>query len=113
MNSKTITLDGERITVTRHSPYDYSISFEAGDFSARGRMLDIVQTFAEWQASVMDNPVVSFEWLDRSISDPWLDPSARFPLDTIQATDTYGVDNVLQFIADACDLLRPDDDRRE
>lgn len=108
-DTRTITLDGEHITVTRHRPYDYTISFEVGDYSVRGRMLDIVMAFAEWQASVMDEPVVSFEWLDRSISDPWLDPSARFPLSCIQATDTYGEDNVLQFIADVCELIRPDE----
>ena len=108
-NTRTITLDGEHITVTRHRAYDYSIAFDVADFSVRGRMLDIVMTFAEWQASVMDEPVVSFEWLDRSISDPWLDPSARFPLDTIQATETYGEDNVLQFIADVCELIRPEE----
>lgn len=108
-NTRTITLDGERITVMQHGKDDYSIAFDVADFSVRGSFLDVVKTFAEWQASVMDEPVVSFEWLDRSISDPWLDPSARFPLDTIQATETYGEDNVLQFIADVCELIRPDE----
>ena len=72
-------------------------------------MLDIVKTFAEWQASVLDEPVVSFAWLDRTISNPWIDPSARFPLDSQQSADTYGIDNVLQFIIDACAILRPTD----
>ena len=112
MKTKTINLDGEHITVTRHGAYDYSIAFDVADFSVRGRLLDIVKTFAEWQASVLDEPVVSFDWLDRSISDPWLDPSARFPLDTVEATDTYGEDNVMQFIMDACNLLRPTDERK-
>lgn len=107
MDTHVITLDGERITVTRHGADDYSIAFDVADFSVRGRMLDVVMTFAEWQASVMDEPVVSFEWLDRSISNPWLDPSARFPLDTAQAVETYGEDNVLRFAYDACSLLRP------
>lgn len=108
METKTIMLDGERITVTKHDTKDYSICFEIGDYSVRGSLLDIVETFAEWQASVMTDPAVSFPWQDRTISDPWLDPSARFPLDCTQASDTYGVENVMQFIIDACDLLRPD-----
>lgn len=105
---KVITLDGERVTVTQHGANDYSISFDVGDYSVRGSMLDIIRTFAEWQTSVMDEPVVSFPWKDRSISDPWLDPSARFPLDSPTACDTYGTENVLQFIIDACALLRED-----
>ena len=72
-------------------------------------MLDVVKTFAEWQASVLDEPIVSFPWQDRTISDPWLDPSARFQLDNPTACRTYGEDNVLQFIIDACALLRPTD----
>lgn len=112
MSTNTITLDGEHITVTRHGINDYDIFFEEGDFSVRGTMLDVVKTFAEWQASVLDEPVVSFPWQDRTISDPWLDPSARFPLDDTQASNTYGLGNVLQFIADACSLLRPEPKRR-
>ncbi len=107
--SKSFTIDGERITVTKHGENDFDIFFEEGDFSVRGTMLDVVKTFAEWQASVLDEPVVSFAWLDRTISNPWLDPSARFPLDSQQSADTYGIDNVLQFIIDACALLRPTD----
>ena len=104
---KTITLDGERITVTRHGHDDYDIYFNLWDYSVRGSFLDVVRTFAEWQTSVMDEPAVSFEWLDRSISDPWLDPSARFQLGDIQAVETYGIDNVMTFILNATDLLQP------
>lgn len=108
MNTNIITLDGERITVTRHGDNDYDIFFEEGDFSVRGTILDVVKTFAEWQASVLDEPVVSFPWQDRTISDPWLDPSARFTLNTPTACKTYGEENVLQFIIDAYSLLRPE-----
>ena len=108
---KTVTIDGETIAVTKHGNRDYSIAFEVGDYSVRGTLLDVVKTFAEWQASVLPEPAVSFEWQDRAISDPWLDPSARFPLDCTQAVVTYGEDNVLQFIIDACALLRPDKER--
>lgn len=109
MNTNTFTLDGERITVTCHGDNDYDIFFEEGDFSVRGTLLDIVKTFSEWQASVMTEPAVSFPWQDRTISDPWLDPSARFQLDCTQAVETYGAENVMRFVMDACDLLRPDD----
>lgn len=111
MNTNNFTLDGEQITVTCHGDNDYDIFFEEGDFSVRGTMLDVIRTFAEWQASVLDEPVVSFPWQDRTISDPWLDPSARFPLTSAQASEQYGLDNVLQFIIDACAVLRPDDGR--
>lgn len=106
-NTKTITLDGERITVTKHAENDFDIFFADGDFSVRGTMLDVVKTFAEWQWSEMAEPAVSFEYGDQAISNPWIDPSARFPLSDLKACDTYGTDNVLQFIFDSCDLLTP------
>ena len=112
MKTKTINLDGEHITVTEHGDNDYDIHFHLGDFAVRGSMLDVVRTFAEWQASVLDEPVVSFDYKDRTISNPWIDESARFPLDTVEATVTYGVENVMQFVMDACDLLRPTDERK-
>ena len=107
MNIKTITLDGERITVEQFGRDDLSITFNVADFSVRGTMLDIIRTFAEWQYSVLAEPAVSFEYGDQSISNPWVDPSARFPLTSAQASNTYGLENLLQFIIDACDLLRP------
>lgn len=108
-DSRTITIGSEHITVTRHRAYDYSIAFDVADFSVRGRMLDVVQTFAEWQRVCLDCPVVSFEYDGQDIGDPWCDPSGRFPHDCVQATDTYGEDNVLQFIADVCELIRPNE----
>lgn len=111
MNTNIINIDGEHITVTQYGANDFDIHFDVGDFSVRGTMLDVIRTFAEWQASVLDEPVVSFPWQDRTISDPWLDPSARFPLTSAQASEQYGLDNVLQFIIDACAVLRPDDGR--
>lgn len=112
MNTNTFTLDGERITVTCYGDNDYDIFFEEGDFSVRGTMLDVVKTFAEWQNAVMDEPAVSFEWNGIEISNPWLDDSFRFPIDSPTACRTYGEDNVLQFIIDACVLLRPEPKRR-
>ena len=113
MKTKTIILDGEHITVTKHTHDDYNISFERDDFSVRGSALDIIRSFAEWQQGRLDEPVVSFEWRDMSISNPWIDPSARFPLDNQRSALTYGVDNLLRFIRDAGELLRPDDEREE
>mgnify|MGYP007092172972 CR=1 FL=1 len=109
MNTKTITIYDEHITVTKHGDNDYEIYFTHADYSVRGTMLDVVQAFAEWQASSsLDDPAISFDWLDRTISNPWIDPSARFPLDWSQACETYGIENVMQFVIDACDLLRTD-----
>ena len=112
MAQKTVILDGERITVTQYGDNDYDIYFDLADYSVRGTFLDIIRTFAEWQSSVLDEPAVSFEWQDRTISDPWLDPSARFPLDSDKAGEKYGIENVFRFIIDACDLLHPDYDRK-
>lgn len=109
MATKTITLDGERITVEQFGRDDYCIAFDEADCSVRGSMLDVVRTFAEWQYSVMAEPAVSFDYGDQSISNPWVDPSARFPLSSSEASDTYGLDNLLQFIMDAVELLRPND----
>lgn len=108
MNTNTITIGGEHITVSQYGDNDYSIHFLLGDFSVRGTILDIVKAFAEWQWCELDEPVVSFEYLDRNISNPWVDESARFPLDTPTACKTYGEENVLQFIIDAYSLLRPE-----
>lgn len=105
--SRTITLDGERITVEKHGDNDYSIAFDVGDFSVRGTMLDVVKTFAEWQWCVLDCPLVSFEHNDIAISNPWLEESARFPITSAEASELYGIDNLLQFVADVCNLLRP------
>ena len=107
MNTNIINLDGEQITVTQYGADDFDISFRVGDFSVRGSMLDVVKTFAEWQWCELDEPVVSFEHNDRTISNPWIDESARFPLDSAEASETYGLDNVFRFIIDACLLLRP------
>lgn len=112
-NTRTITLDGERITVTQHGEDDYSIAFDVADFSVRGSFLDVVKTFAEWQQATLDEPVVSFEWEGIDISNPWLDDSFRFPIDDEGASATYGVVNIFQYIVDATALLNPDDDRRE
>lgn len=109
MIQNTFTLDGERITVTQHGGNDYDIYFRNANFSERGTMLDVVRAFADWQMWQTSEPFVSFDWQDRTISNPWIDPSARFPLNSSEACDTYGTDNVLQFIIDACSLLRPNE----
>ena len=108
MNTKTITIYDEHITVTKHGDNDYEIYFTHADCSVRGTMLDVVMTFADWQQSTGYVPVVSFDYDGVEISNPWLDESGRFPLDCSQACDTYGIDNVMQFVIDACDLLRTD-----
>lgn len=107
MNQKSFTIDGEYITVTQHGQNDYDIYFRNADFGERGTLLDVVRAFADWQSWNTSEPSVSFDWQDRTISDPWLDPSARFPLSSAESCDTYGMDNVLQFVIDACELLRP------
>ena len=109
MITKTLTINGVTIVITRFDAHDFDIYFDDIDTSVRGSMLDVVQAFAEWQASSLDKPAVSFDWLDRTISNPWIDPSARFPLDCTKAVETYGAENVMRFVMDACDLLRPDD----
>ena len=110
-NQKVLSLDGNIIVVTKHGTDDYDIYFEGDDDSVRGTMLDVVKAFAEWQWSVLDTPAVSFDFdeTDQEISNPWMDTSARFDLTDIEAYEKYGADNLLRFISDACDLLRPDE----
>lgn len=106
--TKTILHDGERITFTRHGNNDFSLCFEVADYSVRGTMIDMVKTFAEWQ-NTTDNPPVTFPFHDREICNPWVDTSARFSLTDTDAVACYGIENVLRFIMDVCDLLRSDD----
>ena len=114
MNTKTITIDGEQITVTQYGENDFDIHFRDDDWSERGTMLDVVKAFADWQQSVgLGDPVVWFDYNDMAITNPWIDDTGRFPLDSKESADKYGLENVLQFIIDACMLLRPTDDRGE
>lgn len=112
MNTKIIILYHARITVTKHQGNDFSIDFESefDDYSVHcSTMLGIIMAFAEWQQSVLEVPVISFEHDGIEISDPWKDVTGRFPLDSSQACDRYGDEKVMQFIIDACTLLRPDE----
>lgn len=110
MKKKTLTLNGETITVTQHGDNDFDISFRNADFSVRGSMLDIIQAFGDWQMNDnLDNPSVCFDYDGIAICNPFYDETGRFDLDIISAVNEYGENNVLQFIMDACSLLRPDD----
>lgn len=112
MNRKTITVDGVSITVTEHDENDYDIYFDDIDCSVRGTMLDVVRSFAEWQQEA-EFPAVWFDFEGQAITNPWIDSSARFPLDTVDASVYYGAENVMRFIMDACSLLRPSEGVRE
>ena len=108
MEQRIMNIDGGFVITEKHGKNDYSIFFQSLDCSVRGTLLDIIKAFAEWQWSELDEPMVSFEYNDQTISNPWIDTSARFPLDDASACAEYGEDNVFQFIIDACSLLRPD-----
>lgn len=115
MKNKTLHIDDETITVTKHGENDYSIAFDVFDYSVRGTLLDVVKAFAEWQVCTVDStplPAVYFDDDDSDVTicNPWTDRTGRFDLDDTQAIETYGVDNVLKFIMDATALLRPDID---
>lgn len=104
--TKTIHIDGTTVIVTEHGENDYDIFFEDVDCSVRGTMLDVVRSFAEWQQEA-DDPAVSFDFDGVAITNPWMDETGRFPLDTVDSATYYGVENVMRFIMDACTLLRP------
>ena len=108
MDKTTMNIGGYPVVTERHGENDYSICFPVQDYSVRGTMLDNVKAFAEWQWSNLTDPLISFEHGDQRISNPWIDHSARFQLDNEKACMEYGEDNILQFIIDACIILRSD-----
>ena len=70
----------------------------------KGTLTDIIKAFADWQWTVALDPCpvfFFFEETGQDISNPWIDPSGRFPLDTVDAVKEYGAENVTKFIADA------------
>ena len=111
MNTKTITLGGEHITVTRFDTDDYKIFFENEHRTVRGSMLDIIKEFAEWQmCEFQEDPAVYFDYEDIAICNPWYEQTGRFPLSDYEASAYYGLENLLKFIMDACEFLRPDNE---
>lgn len=69
----------------------------------KGTLTDIIKAFADWQWTVADPYPVFFyfEETGQDIPNPWIDPSGRFPLDTVEAVKEYGAENVTKFISDA------------
>jgi len=82
-------------------------------FSDPSRIKDIKDlAYAQWSLTE-DEPfsflqterAVSFEFNDMDITNPWIDESARFPLNDRQAVSTYGEINVGKFILEASDRM--------
>lgn len=73
-----------------------------------GTLSKIVEEFVAWQNNtddIFNDPVVSFDFEGQCITDPWVDPSARFPHTTVDAIRMYGVQNVAKFITDVITFL--------
>ena len=73
-----------------------------------GTLSKIVEEFVAWQNNVdaiFEDPIVSFDFEGQCITDPWVDPSARFPHTTVDAIRMYGVQNVAKFITDVITFL--------
>lgn len=68
------------------------------------RQIEAAQKFAEKQ---MENGSyqVCFEHHGQSINNPWMDQSGRYPLTTKEAIETYGSENVSQFINRVNELI--------
>ena len=49
---------------------------------------------------------ISFDYGGQSISNPWLDQSARFELSAEQAAATYGAANVISFSNEVNDYMK-------
>lgn len=69
-----------------------------------------IKRFAEHNYILLNSPSetetskaadIGFEFKGQYITNPWLDPSGRFPLTTQQAADTYGIVNVLSYCSEA------------
>lgn len=61
-------------------------------------LLDRITAFAHANMNRNDdNPSVYFEHNGMAITNPWIDESARFPLDDIGAVKEYGLENVIDF----------------
>lgn len=68
--------------------------------------LSSIKRYAEHNYNLLysDNPNkvskgvdISFDYEGQAISNPWIDPSARFELTTDKAVETYGLVNILWF----------------
>lgn len=69
-----------------------------------GDLLKAIKEFAYLNYDTNRNPLVSFEYNGMSITNPWIDESARFPLTDAQAVETYGLTNVIDFCQRVCEL---------
>lgn len=66
------------------------------------RDIDKVKAIAEknfiLSSEVGDDDMVSFEFNGMNIIDPWISECGRFELSDEKAIETYGLENVLNFI---------------
>lgn len=69
-----------------------------------GDLLDAIREFAYLNCNVSESPLVSFEHNGMAITNPWIDESARFPLSDAQAVETYGLENIIDFCEQVCEL---------
>ena len=66
--------------------------------------IEAAQKFAEKQTE-SGSYQVSFEHQGQDINNPWMDQSGRYPLTTKEAIETYGSENVSQFISRINELI--------
>ncbi len=69
-------------------------------------LLNKIKEFAyiNMDAENAKTTTVYFDHNGMAITNPWIDESARFPLSDIQAVETYGLANVMDFCEKAIDL---------
>lgn len=92
-------------TMEIEDPREITLDSFLGDKNIPSTPEDLAREYAyrQWEAEAADedeNPnAVSFEYEGQSITNPWIDPSARFPYTTAEAIKKYGRENVENFIA--------------
>ena len=75
--------------------------------SIEGVSLDEIRKFAEENfAADDDSQKLAVEICDVAVSNPWMDESGRFELTDEQAVQTWGMQGVMDFCAEAGRIIR-------
>lgn len=115
MKAYTTQTATDTVTITLHEEGYYDIYFDNGDWSLSGSATDVlneltedcleqVKAFAEKNFSAND-PALVVETGDISVTNPWVDESARFPLTDEQAMVTWGIRVVVDFCIKAMEIV--------
>lgn len=114
MKIKTIN---DTVTITRYGDDDFDIFWHNGDCSVRGTATDILDEFCDGKLSEIkelaykmwsekpENPEVYVEAKGMALCNPWIDTSARFPLNDADAIKEWGMREVFTFCNKAKEVI--------